>query len=287
MTDPTQLAFKKLDFKGVKTLVDWAAKEGWNPGPSDAEVFWKTDPDGFYGLFDNDEMVAGGAIISYSGAFGFMGLYIVRPDYRGSGVGRRLWYLRRDTLLTRLDENASIGMDGVVDMQPFYQKGGFEISFRDERYQRMGETFSSSPYVKILQSADLALVQAYDRTCFGFERSSFLDAWLSMKNSHVFTYIRRDQLLGYAVLRKSAVGAKIGPLFADNIEVAEELYKACLTAGKGGPVFLDIPIINEQAVSLIKKYHAEYVFECARMYYGTPPEVPIQRVFGITTFELG
>ncbi len=287
MTDPTQLAFKKLDFKGVKTLVDWAAKEGWNPGPSDAEVFWKTDPDGFYGLFDNDEMVAGGAIISYSGAFGFMGLYIVRPDYRGSGVGRRLWYLRRDTLLNRLDENASIGMDGVVDMQPFYQKGGFEIAFRDERYQRMGETFSSSPYIKILQPSNVAQVQAYDRTCFGFERSSFLDAWLSMENSHVFTYIRRDQLLGYAVLRKTAVGAKIGPLFADNREAAEELYKACLTAGKGAPVFIDIPIINEQAVSLVRKYDAEYVFECARMYYGTPPEVPIQRVFGITTFELG
>lgn len=287
MTDPTQLAFKKLDFKGVKTLVDWAAKEGWNPGPSDAQVFWKTDPDGFYGLFDNDEMVAGGAIISYSGAFGFMGLYIVRPDYRGSGVGRRLWYLRRDTLLNRLDENASIGMDGVVDMQPFYQKGGFEIAFRDERYQRMGETFSSSPYIKILQPSNVAQVQAYDRTCFGFERSSFLDAWLSMENSHVFTYIRRDQLLGYAVLRKTAVGAKIGPLFADNREAAEELYKACLTAGKGAPVFLDIPIINEQAVSLVRKYDAEYVFECARMYYGTPPEVPIQRVFGITTFELG
>ena len=287
MIDPTLLIFKKLDFEGVQTLVDWAAKEGWNPGPSDAEVFWKTDPDGFYGLFNGDELVAGGAIISYGGAFGFMGLYIVRPDYRGHGIGRRLWYLRRDTLLSRLGKEASIGMDGVVDMQPFYKKGGFEIAFRDERYQRAGEHFNYSPSVIKLQPSDIPRVQAYDQICFGFARPSFLDAWLSMPDSYVFLYKEEGQMMGYAVLRKTGVGAKIGPLFADDIHVAEELYKACLAAGEGAPVFLDIPVINEAAVALVKKYKADYVFECARMYHGRPPDLPIHQIFGITTFELG
>ena len=287
MIDPTQLTFKKLDFEGVQTLVDWAAKEGWNPGPSDAAVFWKTDPDGFYGLFNGDKLVAGGAIISYGGAFGFMGLYIVHPDYRGNGIGRRLWYLRRDTLLSRLRNDASVGMDGVVEMQPFYKKGGFEIAFRDERYQRMGEDFNYSPSVVKLKPSDIPQVQAYDQICFGFSRPSFLDAWLSMKDSHVFLYKKNGQMMGYAVLRKTGVGAKIGPLFADDMHVAEELYKACLTAGEGAPVFLDIPVINEEAVALVKKYNADYVFECARMYRGTPPDLPIHQIFGITTFELG
>ncbi len=287
MIDPSQLVFKKLDFTGVKTLVDWAAKEGWNPGPSDAEVFWQTDPDGFYGFFDGEELVAGGAIISYGGAFGFMGLYIVRSDYRGSGVGRRLWYLRRDTLLNRLDKNASIGMDGVLDMQPFYKKGGFEIAFRDERYQRKGERFAYSTSVATLKPSDIQGVHKYDRICFGFARPSFLDAWLSVKDSHAFTYKVEDKIVGYAVMRKTGIGAKIGPLFADDKEVAEELYKACLTAGAGEPVFLDIPVINGDAVSLVKKYNCDYVFECARMYYGTPPDIPIRQIFGITTFELG
>ena len=79
-----------------------------------------------YGFHLNDQLVAAGAVVSYQGAFGFMGLFIVHPDFRGQGIGNKLWYLRRDLLLSRLNEGASIGMDGVVAMQPFYQKGGFD-----------------------------------------------------------------------------------------------------------------------------------------------------------------
>ena len=43
------LKLELLDLAGVKTLVSWAASEGWNPGPHDAKVFYNTDPHGFYG----------------------------------------------------------------------------------------------------------------------------------------------------------------------------------------------------------------------------------------------
>ena len=76
-------------------------------------------------------------------------------------------------------------------------------------------------------------------------------------------------------------------MFADDFEVAEGLYKACLNATGDEMVYLDIPVINKNAVELVKKYNAEYIFECARMYYGKPPEIDISKVFGITTFELG
>ncbi len=46
-------------------------------------------------------------------------------------------------------------------------------------------------------------------------------------------------------------------------------------------------MVNEEAVKLTKKYYTTYVFECARIYYGEPPQVDINNVFGITTFELG
>lgn len=287
MTLLEELHFQKLDYPGLKTLVQWAEEEGWNPGPKDAEVYWETDPDGFYGYYLKDELIAGGSIVSYNGEFGFMGFFIVKPKYRALGIGRKLWHQRRDTLLARLHKGAAIGMDGVIDMQPFYQKGGFEIAFRDERHEKIGEEFTIHPNISKITDDDLDSILAYDLDCFGFNRSTFIKAWLKLPDNRTFKYQENGEFKGFAIVRKANTGYKICPLFANNTSIAEELYKACLNSAIGESVYLDIPLVNENAVSLTKKYNTTYVFECARMYLGNPPQNNIQRTFGITTFELG
>lgn len=281
------LTFRKLTFPEFETLVSWAAREGWNPGLYDAELFYETDPEGFYGYFEQNTMIGGGSIVSYNGELGFMGFFIVHPEYRAKGIGNDLWLLRRDTLLKRLQPNAAIGMDGVVAMQPFYQKGGFSIAYRDERYEKKGEHFPANPLVQLATAKDEAALFALDLECFGVERKKFLKLWLNPTKSKTFTYTEKDTLLGFAVLRKCQTGFKIGPLFAENEKVAEALYERCLTEAIEEPVYLDIPLNNKAALSMVNKYKAGYVFECARMYYNIPPKTATAKVFGITSFELG
>jgi ribosomal protein S18 acetylase RimI-like enzyme len=283
----TALIFRRLTFEEFQTLVNWAAKEGWNPGLQDASIFWATDPNGFYGYFDNEKLIGGGSIVSYAGQFGFMGFFIVHPDYRANGIGRTLWRQRRDTLLSRLSKDAAIGMDGVVAMQPFYQKGGFQIAYRDERYEKTGISYPIHPLIQPVTEADYKALFALDMECFGVDRTPFLSLWLKASNAQVFKYEEAQNLLGFAVIRQCQTGYKIGPLFAENETVAAALYERCLTEAIGEPVYLDIPVCNEAAVNLIQQYEATYVFECARMYYGAPPKTAIEKVFGITSFELG
>lgn len=287
MTNTESLQFQKLDYEGLKTLVEWAEKEGWNPGPYDAEVYWATDPDGYYGYFDKGQLIAGGSIVSYNQEFGFMGFFIVKPEYRAAGIGRKLWHQRRDALVSRLNDGAAIGMDGVVDMQDFYQRGGFEIAYKDERYERIGEQFPIDSHVTAITNEDIAAILEYDKQCFGYSRPQFLLPWLRMPESKTFKYTADGSLLGFAIVRKANVGYKVCPLFADTPEVAEALYEACLNSVKGEPLYLDIPMVNSSAISLVEKYGAKYVFECARMYLGTPPAVDTNKIYGITTFELG
>lgn len=279
--------FRPLCFEEFEVLVGWAALEGWNPGKEDAALFWATDPQGYYGYFDKDTLIGGGSIVSYSGRFGFMGFFIVHPDYRAQGLGGRLWQLRRDTLLSRLQPGAAIGMDGVVAMQPFYQQGGFAIAFRDERYEKTGTPYPPNPAISLITPADYPAVFAFDLACFGVPREAFMTGWLSSSNATAVKYTGPEGLQGFAVLRACQTGYKIGPLFADNHLVAQSLYEYCLNSAIGQPVYLDIPVCNEAAVALVRQYGAHYVFECARMYHGTPPAVATAKIFGITTFELG
>ena len=108
------LHIRQMNRDEVDTLVEWAAKEGWNPGRNDAEIFWSTDPQGFIAAESGGELIGGGSIISYGGRFGFMGFFIIRPDFRGQGLGRRLWYHRRDLLASRLQAPANPTYDRCV-----------------------------------------------------------------------------------------------------------------------------------------------------------------------------
>ena len=285
--DIRNLEFRKLDREGVATLVEWAVKEGWNAGPHDAEVFFTTDPNGFYGYFLGHTMVAGGAIVSYSGTFGFMGLFIVTPEYRGKGIGRKLWYQRRDMLLSRLNPGAPIGMDGVVAMQPFYAEGGFHIAFRDERHRNTGKHFDIPLEISPLNNSGLNEIYAFDSMCFGTARKQFLDAWLQVPGMLAFQYQSSGNLEGFVMMRQANEGYKIGPLFAKSPRAAEALYQACLNAKPGASIYIDIPLCNLNAIALAEKFNTTYVFECARMYYGNPPDIPWENVYGITTFEVG
>ena len=276
----------------VDDLVRWAGREGWNPGLHDAAIFWATDPEAFVAAELDGEVIGGGAITAYGGEFGFMGFFIVRPEFRGRGFGDALWHARRKRLVARLDPGASVGMDGVFDMQPYYAKGGFVFSHRDIRYRAVGvpsgdETGLGGETVVDLAEVPFDEVQAYDRTCFPAARPTFLRAWISQPDAGALGIQRQGRLCGYGVIRRCLEGYKVGPLFADDELAATALYARFVEFAEGAPVFLDVPENNPAAMSLVQRFGMDEVFGCARMYLGPAPDLHHDRIFGVTTFELG
>ncbi|MCG6154816.1 GNAT family N-acetyltransferase [Rubinisphaera margarita] len=273
----------------VQQLVQWADAEGWNPGRNDADCFWQLDPDGFLALVEDNELIGGGAIIRYSDTFGFMGLFIVRETHRGQGHGSKLWFARRDQLLSRLGPKACIGLDGVDAMVPFYAKGGFEPFTRHRRYELSDSSadFQQSSQIVELTTVDFDKITAFDRDCFPAPRDHFLNAWITQPEAIALGFLDHSTLRGFGVMRPCVHGWKIGPLYADSHEIANELFAAFQLHRHGGPIYLDVPENNPIAIDLCGTYDMKEVFGCVRMYYGNPPELDSLKIFGITTLEVG
>jgi hypothetical protein len=100
--------------------------------------------------------------------------------------------------------------------------------------------------------------------------------------------MQSGKLVGYGVIRACRTGYKIGPLFADNPELAESLFLALKSTAKPSePVYLDTPKVNLAALSLAERHNMKVSFETARMYTGEIPKIPLNRLFGVTSFEIG
>jgi GNAT superfamily N-acetyltransferase len=264
--------------------VEQAAREGWNPGLHDGDAFYSADPQGFLGGWLDGRPIGCISAVSYGGTFGFIGFYIVVPEFRGQGYGIRLWQAAMQRLAGH-----NIGLDGVVEQQTNYRKSGFKLAYSNLRFERTGPVAENTAQ-DLVDARTLPFEQlaAYDRAFFPTERQAFLQAWLRMPASRCLAALDGQRLQGYGVVRPCRSGFKIGPLFADHESVADQLYRGlAAVAGPDAPVYLDVPEVNPAALALAVRYGMRKVFGTARMYTGAEPPLALDRLYGVTTFELG
>jgi len=284
----SELQIQPLTRDEMDVAVEWAAAEGWNPGLDDADAFFAADPEGFLGGFLGGIPVAVISVVAYGAAFGFLGFYIVHPEHRGRGYGMQLW----NAGMARLGER-TIGLDGVVAQQDNYARSGFVLAHRNIRYGGIAATPDAPADPGIVEAGEglpPALIDgviAYDRPLFPGPRDGFVRRWIAPPARRMVACLSDRMVDGYGVIRPCRTGYKIGPLFADTPETAEALFDALVAPHAGAPIFLDVPEPNEAARALAERRGLAPVFETARMYRGVAPALPLDRIFGITSFELG
>lgn len=279
----SNLQIRNLRSEEISLAVDWAAAEGWNPGLSDAACFAIPDAQGFFVGEIDGEPVATVSCVNYDDRFAFLGFYIVRGGFRGAGYGLRIW----DAAIAHAGSRV-IGLDGVVAQQANYRKSGFQLAHANIRYGGVADAPASPPADVVgLDTIPLALVEADDATVFPAARSAFLRAWINTPGHTGRALLRDGKLAAWGVIRPCRTGHKIGPLVADDRAAAETIVQTLLASAGGGEIFLDLPAVNREAVALAQSLGLKPVFETARMYTGPTPPLRIDRVFGVTSFELG
>ncbi len=281
--DANRLLIRPMRPDEIELAIDWAAAEGWNPGLADAACFGTVDPEGFIIAELDGAPVATVSCVNYDARFAFLGFYIVRPDLRGHGYGLRIWNAAMAHAGARV-----VGLDGVVAQQDNYRKSGFHYAYANIRYGGTVTTRAvSQAGVVPLTTMPFSAIEASDATVFPAPRSSFLRSWINASGHVCRALMRNGELAGWGVIRPCRRGYKIGPLVADNRAAAEAVLSALLAEIGKVEVFLDVAAINREAVAFAEGLGLAPVFETARMYTGAIRELRTERVFGVTSFELG
>ncbi|MCJ9704761.1 GNAT family N-acetyltransferase [Bradyrhizobium sp. SHOUNA76] len=279
----SDLQIRNLRPGEISLAIDWAAAEGWNPGLCDAACFAVPDAQGFFVGEIDGEPVATVSCVNYDDRFAFLGFYIVRADLRGSGHGLRIWNAAIAHAGARV-----IGLDGVVAQQDNYGKSGFQLAYANIRYGGIATAPAKPPAdVVALDKIPFANVETDDATVFPARRSAFLRAWINTSGHVGRALVRDGKFAAWGVIRPCRTGHKIGPLVADDRAAAETIVQALLASADIGEVFLDVPAVNREAIALAEALGLKPVFETARMYTGPIAPLRIDRVFGVTSFELG
>jgi GNAT superfamily N-acetyltransferase len=272
---------RPLTHPEVAELLLWAKAEGWNPGIDDAAPFHAADPQGFLGCFVDNRMASAISAVAWGAGFGFIGLYISHPDFRGQGYGRKIW----DAGIARLG-NRTIGLDGVPAQQENYRSLGFEPSYRTWRYSGRFMPTHVDPAIVAIGADLIPTVTEFDRQHFPGPRQEFLGVWLGQPRV-IRAIIRDGHVAAYGVLRKCHDGNKIGPLFAETDNDACQIFVALCACSNGETVAIDVPEPAAGFSAYLDDLAFEKGFDTMRMYRGGAPAIRTAGVFGITTLELG
>jgi hypothetical protein len=274
----------RMNQQQLNIAIDWAADEGWNPGLNDAETFYQTDPNGFFAGVLNQKIIAVGSAVIYDEHFAFCGFYIVDSLYRDQGYGLELTKARLNYIGKR-----NAGIDGVMEMVDKYSLIGYKFAHNNARYVLESHQLHPKENTSItpISAVNFDDLCTYDRDHFPAFRSIFLRSWINQKQAKAVAYIAEGQIHGYGVIRTCQTGFKIGPLFANDFNTADCLFRDLASYAQGKSIFLDIPEPNQAAIDLVRHYGMHKVFATARMYLKEEPQINMHEIYGITSFELG
>lgn len=230
-----------------------AAAEGWNPGLDDTEPFQAADPEGFLlGLREGEPIGCSSAVRCSSGGAAAM----------GGRSGTLPWPTWRDA--------RSVSMVSLPSRRTTAPRAFSSCS---------AASATRGPWPRPFEE-----LLACDARFFPSGRAAFLSAWLRHSGSCALGLLRPGALVGYAVVRPCREGFKIAPLFADDPEAAERLFRGLRAQlPSPGPLIRDPPVPNGAALALAAAPGLSPFFETVPMLRGADPVLPLERLFAITS----
>jgi ribosomal protein S18 acetylase RimI-like enzyme len=260
----------QLQHEDVDDLLLLAGAEGWLCESWEFEFLLRVFPGGCLVARDGDAPVGFITSIKY-GTSSWIGNLIVRPELRGKGIGTDL--MRR--VLASLAEAGArtVWLTASMDGKPVYERLGFVEVDAVERWCGMASCEGES----IEEDDPMVDVLAVDIAGWGDTRQEILDVVTKRG-----TMLARSE--GFLVKQPCGDALQFGPWGAIERQTAERLFAAALTqSAPGARIFLDVPVRNVDAASILHTVGFSIRGSTTLMYLGERPAYDPARIYALAS----
>ncbi len=261
-------------------------KNNWNQVENDWRLLLHVSPDGCRVIKHEEKVVGSVSTISYHRLFSWVGMLLVDPAFQRRGIGSKLLHAAMEIL----SDEETIKLDATPAGRELY----LQMHFKDEYpLMRMQASAIKPPSVnneriEPMEEKDMVMVSSMDLLVFGADRSPLLNAFRNAASSFAFIAKQKEKLVGYCFGRKGYHSDQLGPIIADDVEIAKDLAVAAMHQLNKKPVIIDTLQHNNKWTGWLKAIGFTEQRPFIRMYKGANkhPGVVTQQ-FAIAGPEFG
>jgi GNAT superfamily N-acetyltransferase len=263
---------------------------GWNQKPRDWQRLLTLEPYGCFVALRNGAVVGTVTTTVYGTALAWIGMMLVHPEHRRTGIATRLMNRALEFLKQR--HVSCVKLDATPVGQPVYEKLRFVSEWRLQRWQRIGDSAESSTerlrtQTRDLEERDWPLVEEIDAAAIGAHRPELL-LRLRQECRRALVWPAIGEVLGFGFLRPGADSDYLGPLVCSVVEAFDRLLPDLLNAAVHSSLTWDIPDRNEAATAAAQRVGFKPVRPLMRMRLGSPAKsLQPNTLFGIADPAVG
>ncbi|CAL1283825.1 unnamed protein product, partial [Larinioides sclopetarius] len=243
---------------------------------------------------DSGEVIAACAGIRHRPDFAFVGFYCCLEQYRGQGIGKKVWDACIEHIGTR-----NAGLDAVPGTFELYRdKGGFPIvetrrtfvMYETEnpiKYEALSDKVPVGVTIEKFQDTFLPAMSEYDFALVGYDRKLALKLSCKEPGSKTVVAFKDRKCVGFGTIKTSCFQCRqVGPLYADDAAIAEVILKRLIVSMPKLKGFAaTILSTNRPANSFMKKIGCPATEEYPRLYRKKRMEVDSSKVFAQWDFN--
>lgn len=235
-----EIRVERLKKEQIGDIVTLSSYIGWDYNKEEIETIF--DSGIVYGVWnERKELIASAAIILYGEKLASIGMVIVHPDYKGSGIGKAI----TNACMKSVSAQTPIMLIATDEGKPLYEKLGFRaVSYVSKyicnSYNVNNYCMRHEDYMMNYEECDLEEIIKLDEYAFGTNRKGFVTKRIMQSEQCIVVKDKEQNVLGYGLSIQTPENKIIGPVVAEDDAMAMRIVHY-LAREHHGKLRIDVP----------------------------------------------